>query len=286
MYVAGLRWDTHNAAGPDDGSAGIGWHPLVRERDRLRRAASGGAVSVGTRRSGDGIGAGRRVASARRLCRLLPARKAIRRTSGALEARQGSPPNARAHEYPSAASAPRNRCGRLRFACSRRSGGSRPPISTGAPRRRPRLRALAAASVGQARSEMELTAAQVRGDRNATAGGIANRGTVEAVARLPSGRGRYVVVTRERTTATYTTAYAGLAPAWHVPPSRHRGARGLVPRAGGRGPRHWAGSVWQPPADRTEPFTIPRQRRRCTGAAACRAVSRRALPGRARPVGV
>jgi hypothetical protein len=33
MYVAGLRWDTHNAAGPDDGSTGIGWHPLVREAD-------------------------------------------------------------------------------------------------------------------------------------------------------------------------------------------------------------------------------------------------------------
>jgi hypothetical protein len=31
MYVAGLRWDTWNAAGPDDGSAGIGWHPLVRD---------------------------------------------------------------------------------------------------------------------------------------------------------------------------------------------------------------------------------------------------------------
>jgi hypothetical protein len=30
MYVAGLRWDTHNAAGPDDGSSGIGWHPLIR----------------------------------------------------------------------------------------------------------------------------------------------------------------------------------------------------------------------------------------------------------------
>jgi cell wall-associated NlpC family hydrolase len=30
MYVAGLRWDTHSAAGPDDGSAGIGWHPLIR----------------------------------------------------------------------------------------------------------------------------------------------------------------------------------------------------------------------------------------------------------------
>jgi hypothetical protein len=31
MYVAGIRWDTHNAAGPDDGPPGIGWHPLVRE---------------------------------------------------------------------------------------------------------------------------------------------------------------------------------------------------------------------------------------------------------------
>jgi hypothetical protein len=30
MYVAGLRWDTHNAAGAGDGGAGIGWHPLVR----------------------------------------------------------------------------------------------------------------------------------------------------------------------------------------------------------------------------------------------------------------
>ena len=31
MYVAGLRWDTWDAAGPGDGSAGIGWHPLVRD---------------------------------------------------------------------------------------------------------------------------------------------------------------------------------------------------------------------------------------------------------------
>jgi hypothetical protein len=30
MYVAGVRWDTHNAAGAGDGSTGIGWHPLVR----------------------------------------------------------------------------------------------------------------------------------------------------------------------------------------------------------------------------------------------------------------
>ncbi len=31
MYVAGLRWDTHNAAGAGDGSTGIGWHPLIRD---------------------------------------------------------------------------------------------------------------------------------------------------------------------------------------------------------------------------------------------------------------
>jgi cell wall-associated NlpC family hydrolase len=30
IYVAGLRWDTHNAAGAGDGSSGIGWHPLIR----------------------------------------------------------------------------------------------------------------------------------------------------------------------------------------------------------------------------------------------------------------
>ena len=30
MYVAGMRWDTHDAAGPGDGSSGIGWHPLIR----------------------------------------------------------------------------------------------------------------------------------------------------------------------------------------------------------------------------------------------------------------
>ncbi len=31
MYVAGLRWDTYNAAGSGDGSGGIGWHPLIRD---------------------------------------------------------------------------------------------------------------------------------------------------------------------------------------------------------------------------------------------------------------
>ncbi len=31
LYVAGIRWDTWNAAGPQDGTPGIGWHPLVRD---------------------------------------------------------------------------------------------------------------------------------------------------------------------------------------------------------------------------------------------------------------
>jgi len=30
MYVAGLRWDTHDAGGASDGSSGIGWHPEIR----------------------------------------------------------------------------------------------------------------------------------------------------------------------------------------------------------------------------------------------------------------
>jgi hypothetical protein len=30
MYVAGLRWDTHDVVGPGDGGSGIGWHPLIR----------------------------------------------------------------------------------------------------------------------------------------------------------------------------------------------------------------------------------------------------------------
>ena len=33
MYVAGLRWDTYDAAGQGDGSGGIGWHPLIRSSD-------------------------------------------------------------------------------------------------------------------------------------------------------------------------------------------------------------------------------------------------------------
>ncbi len=64
-------------------------------------------------------------------------------------------------------------------------------------------------------------------------GGIANSGTVEAVAPLPGRRDQYVVVTRELTTATATRAYQGLRPAWHVALAS---ARPSSPRAVGRQP--------------------------------------------------
>jgi hypothetical protein len=78
------------------------------------------------------------------------------------------------------------------------------------------MRALAARSVGQARSAMSLAAAETAGDYELRRGGIANHGTVEAVAPLPRRPHEYVVVTLESTTATNTTAYQGLRPAWHV----------------------------------------------------------------------
>ncbi len=63
------------------------------------------------------------------------------------------------------------------------------------------LAALARASVGQARSAMALEAAQVASDPELAQNGIANSGRVEAVAPLAGAAGRWVVVTREQTTA-------------------------------------------------------------------------------------
>lgn len=109
-----------------------------------------------------------------------------------------------------------------------------------------RMRALARASVGQARSEMTLTAAQVQQDRTLGQAGIANHGTVEAVARLRRRRGRFVVVTREWTTARYTTAYQGLAPSWHVTLATVARVSGVGGRGRGRRPQRWVVTVWQP----------------------------------------
>ena len=98
------------------------------------------------------------------------------------------------------------------------------------------MRTLAARCVGQARSAMQLAAAQTSGDYELQRGGIANSGDVEAVAQLPGRRGEYVVVTRELTTATATTAYEGLAPAWHV----------TIATVVEEAPGVWVLSGWQP----------------------------------------
>jgi hypothetical protein len=78
------------------------------------------------------------------------------------------------------------------------------------------MRWLATHSIGQARAAMQLAAAQTASDYELQHGGIANQGTVEAISPLAGGGDRFVVVTRELTTASATTAYQGLEPAWHV----------------------------------------------------------------------
>jgi hypothetical protein len=79
-----------------------------------------------------------------------------------------------------------------------------------------RLDALARLSVGAARSEVTLQAAEARRDYELKRSGVANSGTVEAVSPLAGHVDEYVVVTREQTTATNSTQYQGLLPAWHV----------------------------------------------------------------------
>ncbi len=78
------------------------------------------------------------------------------------------------------------------------------------------MRALAGQSVGQARSAVQLAAARTAQDYELQQGGVANQGTIAAIAPRAGYADQYVVVTVEQTTATATTAYAGLAPAWHV----------------------------------------------------------------------
>lgn len=99
-----------------------------------------------------------------------------------------------------------------------------------------RMRLLAAASVGQARSATQLAATQAARDYELRRGGIANSGSVEAVSELLGRAGRFVVVTREATRATATSAYQGLRPAWHV-------ALATVVRLDRGG---WVLSGWQP----------------------------------------
>lgn len=98
------------------------------------------------------------------------------------------------------------------------------------------MRLLASQSIGQAHAEMELAAGETARDYELHRGGIANRGQVEGVAPCSGPGGRWVIVTRERTTATASDAYQGLAPAWHV----------IVGKAVELRPGRWAISLWQP----------------------------------------
>ena len=98
------------------------------------------------------------------------------------------------------------------------------------------MHALAEESIGQARSAMQLAAVQTAGDYELQRGGIANSGVLEAVAPLPGHGDQYIVVTRELTTATATTAYQGLQPAWHV----------AVATVSELSPGAWVVSGWQP----------------------------------------
>ena len=66
---------------------------------------------------------------------------------------------------------------------------------------------LAAESVGQARSAMQLAAVQTGRDYELARAGVANRGIVEAIAPVTARSDQYAVVTLERTTATNSTAW-------------------------------------------------------------------------------
>jgi hypothetical protein len=98
------------------------------------------------------------------------------------------------------------------------------------------MRLLASQSIGQAHSAMELAAGEVGRDYELQRGGIANSGRVEGISPLNEPGGSWVIVTRERTTASAGTAYQGLGPAWHV----------IVAKAVELWPGRWAVSRWQP----------------------------------------
>lgn len=96
--------------------------------------------------------------------------------------------------------------------------------------------ALAARSIGSARATAQLAAGETAADYELKRGGIANRGTVEAIAPLRGSPDSYVVVTRELTTATASTAYEGLQPAWHV----------ALATVAELAPNRWVVSGWEP----------------------------------------
>jgi hypothetical protein len=99
-----------------------------------------------------------------------------------------------------------------------------------------RLRALARVSVGQARSAASTDASETASDDELKQGQIANSGVVEAIAPVIGHRYEYAVATRERTTASATDAYQGLAAQWHLAVATVTRLRGGL----------WVLSGWQP----------------------------------------
>ena len=208
MYVAGLRWDTHNAAGPGDGSTGIGWHPLVRSDGRLRRAAPGGAVMAQRRPTAAGRWA---LACALAVC------AALSRATRARAPRSSPEPHGdarvplaaaaalrrhRPHAAPSATaarSALRHRVHQL----ERRRRGRR-HARAGRAQRRPGSLGDDARRGADGR-RLRAAAGRDRQPRNRRGG----RAAVRAARPVRRGHAR-------ATTATATNAYQGLAPAWHV----------------------------------------------------------------------
>ncbi len=140
------------------------------------------------------------------------------------------------HEYPSPPPPPQTATGATSTAAQAVRAFATAYINWTAQTVTADMASLAKRSVGQARSAMALAAAQTADDYELQRGGIANQGTVEAVAPLPRHRDQYVVVTLESTTATNTTAYQGLKPAWHV-------ALATATEQPGAG---WVLSGWQP----------------------------------------
>jgi hypothetical protein len=140
------------------------------------------------------------------------------------------------HEYPAPAPPPETAAGGAPTATEAIRAFATAYINWTAQNVAADMRTLAAECVGQARSVLQLAAVGSANDYELRRGGISNSGSVEAVAPLPGGRGRYVVVTRETTTATGTPAYQGLRPAWHLAIAT------VVPMPDGR----WVLSGWQP----------------------------------------
>jgi hypothetical protein len=141
-----------------------------------------------------------------------------------------------AHEYP-ASGEPRQRAARAEGSGAAAVGAfASAYINWTAETVSADMRALASRSVGQARAAVQLAAAETASDYELQRGGIANSGVVEAIAPLRGHSGQYAVVTRELTTATATTAYQGLRPAWHI----------AIATVAETAPGEWVVSGWQP----------------------------------------